>query len=239
MPATLKRTLSYYPGRGQARPTKAARTARRRTPFYRSLVSKGVVSKTRMVTMNYYEQVEINPDSFGTAAHYYFRANSIFDPNYTGTGHQPYGHDIMGTLYKRYCVMGAKIRVDFISAAPGDDGSALVGVRLDSDNVGSPDSREVIESPDTVYKLVSDADSGPAIATVYKSFSAKRDFGINPTLQNQGNIGAEFGINPAHMQYFDVFAAPSGNAADPSAISVHVFIQYRVLLSEPLDLNVS
>lgn len=31
--------------------------------------------------------------------------NSIFDPNRTGIGHQPYGHDTMLTLYNRYRVI--------------------------------------------------------------------------------------------------------------------------------------
>jgi len=33
-----------------------------------------------------------------------FNLNSIFDPDRTGTGHQPYGHDTFQTLYNRYRV---------------------------------------------------------------------------------------------------------------------------------------
>lgn len=40
-----------------------------------------------------------------------FSLNSIFDPNTTGVGHQPYGHDQLQTLYNRYRVISCSYRV--------------------------------------------------------------------------------------------------------------------------------
>jgi len=46
-----------------------------------------------------------------------FNMNSVFDPDRTGTGHQPYGYDQMASLYNRYRVLRFNYRVDFGPAA--------------------------------------------------------------------------------------------------------------------------
>lgn len=40
-----------------------------------------------------------------------FRLNSLYDPDFTGAGHQPYGFDQMTTLYSTYQVYGVKVQV--------------------------------------------------------------------------------------------------------------------------------
>ncbi len=49
-----------------------------------------------------------------------FRLNSLFDPDYTGTGHQPYGFDQVTPFYSRYMVDEVNIRVTF--SDPQGDG---------------------------------------------------------------------------------------------------------------------
>ena len=40
-----------------------------------------------------------------------FRLNSLFDPDFTGTGHQPQGYDNMALQYNRYIVYGCPSRL--------------------------------------------------------------------------------------------------------------------------------
>ncbi len=66
-------------------------------------------------------------DAFGLAAHasltsytgseYVFRLNSLYDPDLTGTGHQPYGFDQFAALYSRYKV--DRVHIDVLFTTPG------------------------------------------------------------------------------------------------------------------------
>ena len=60
--------------------------------------------------LRYSQTVTINP-GIGTCGVYKFRANSIFDPDYTGIGHQPYGHDNLESIYQHYTVDSSTITV--------------------------------------------------------------------------------------------------------------------------------
>jgi len=62
--------------------------------------SRGPVASRTVVRLKYNESVQ----SDGTIIDYRFNLNSLFDPNRTGTGHQPYGFDTYAALYNRYRV---------------------------------------------------------------------------------------------------------------------------------------
>jgi len=57
-----------------------------------------------------YNQVITMVNVAGIGTHV-FRLNSLFDPDLTGTGHQPLGFDQWATLYGEYQVMGSRIKV--------------------------------------------------------------------------------------------------------------------------------
>jgi len=63
---------------------------------------------TYYTKLNYSELGALNYGGAGAAATYQFRMNSLYDADYTGGGHQPYGFDQLAALYNKYRVYGCK-----------------------------------------------------------------------------------------------------------------------------------
>lgn len=56
--------------------------------------------------------------TFGTEQ--VFRLNSLFDPDLTGTGHQPFGFDQLTPIYGRYVVSGVDVDIEFFNSNSDD-----------------------------------------------------------------------------------------------------------------------
>lgn len=62
-------------------------------------------------TLIYSERGSITTGSLGVGSGYVYRADSIFDPNFTGVGAQPVGYDQMAELYEKYIVWKTEYKV--------------------------------------------------------------------------------------------------------------------------------
>lgn len=67
---------------------------------------------------------------------YLFNSNNMYDPNYTGTGHQPRGWDQITPYYKYYRVVSATMHVKATWNGIADS-ATYVGVFLDADGTVS------------------------------------------------------------------------------------------------------
>jgi len=99
----------------------ASRPSKRRRIFKRKAKSSRTTTRIRSVgpipqrvicKMKYNEMFT----STLSTLDYVYNLNSVYDPNRTGVGHQPYGFDTYQALYNRYRVFGLHYR---ISAAAG------------------------------------------------------------------------------------------------------------------------
>lgn len=89
---------------------------------------------------------------------YYFNLNSMWDPDRSGVGHQPYGRDTFAGLYNQYRVIGCKYTVEVSS----NSGTILVGTYVGNEQftyvaVGG-DFNELKENPRA--RFVSQAPGG-------------------------------------------------------------------------------
>jgi hypothetical protein len=99
------------------------------------------------VPMRYGDLITVtNSGTVGTITNYVFRLNSVYDPDLTGTGHQPYGFDELMSLYTSFTVMScsytitatesvAKSGVSYVAAFPAaaitTNPSSLIGSILE------------------------------------------------------------------------------------------------------------
>lgn len=182
----------------------------------------------KLVKMIYFEKgINLTTPAVGGATDYIFRLNSVFDPNSTGTGHQPLLHDQMAQVFERYCVIGCGYKVTFSNSSTSNRN--VVGVYI-SDRVDtSSDFTLLIEQGSAQYKSLAVADSGQSIAT----FSGYVDL---PKLMGQtkdayiasSNYAVEFGVDPGDPGYLHCVAADI-SAGGGTVTTLAVELQMDVL----------
>lgn len=125
---------------------KLRRAWRPRRRGVKVLSSLNPIPGRQIVKMKYAEAFVTN---VSTAYNYAYNLNSIFDPNRTGTGHQPYGHDTLAVLYNRYRVISCSYVVQAYSGAYPIRYGVLPANEVKS--VGT--IAEMVENPRSQYRL--------------------------------------------------------------------------------------
>ncbi|AXH75925.1 MAG: putative capsid protein [Cressdnaviricota sp.] len=218
----------------RTRPRRRGRKRTYRRRRYSSRLPTTLVPSTKVVTLRYCQDVTID-GTIGGPGTYQFRANSIFDPDYTGVGHQPLGRDQWAQYYDHYIVIGAKITATFHSRGSGSTATSYVGVALtDAVNQIDTDYQTAVERNNYHLTFLGQADSGRPVVHMSKTYSPKRFFGIKDIGDNQLRLGAKQEANPTEDIYFVLmsYAATPVLGTDPLAVGVSVVISYIVRFTE-------
>lgn len=202
-----------------------------------NIIGKPLFPKRIVVRMMYAEpQIgSINPGAAGVAASYVFRANSIYDPNFTGTGHQPMGFDQMMTMYQNFVVLGSKITCTFNNSDTTNH--VIVGIYLSSNSTVISDLSNLIENGNCVFSNLSDSDTSNSVVTLTKMHSPKKWFGVRNIVDDdlfQGTSSAD----ATNLSFYHCFAA-ANSASDPGSVGLSVRIEYIVMFKEPVNLSSS
>lgn len=173
----------------------------------------------------------------GSLASRIYRANSLYDPDYTGTGHQPMRFDQLSALFARYIVLGSKITVTWQGAAAADVTPAVCTLVLDDDVTPPTNYQEVIEQGKSKYMMVNNNGSRTP-QRISQTFSAKKFFGLNNVKDNQSPYGALCTASPADDAYFTLsLQSILGLSGGVTAVGYFmVTIDYIALFSEPITL---
>lgn len=188
----------------------------------------------RTVKMRYSQSVVVSSTS-GVMGTTIFRANSIHDPDYTGVGHQPMGHDTWQTLYNHYVVLGSKISVRLLPSATNAS-PAIAGIYL-SDGSTAPylTGTTFIEAKKGTFSTFVPDQSRPK--NLVSKFSAKKFFNVKDVKDNIPTLGSSFGNTPSDASYYQLWYQTLDGSTE--SIQAVVTIDYIVAMSEPKDLPIS
>lgn len=155
--------------------------------------------------------------SLGT--YYRFRLNSLYDPDVTGTGHQPYQYDQLTAIYQSYIVKSCY--VDLTATDPTADG-VWVGWSWHSSDSSNDDPstlllEDMLERPNfTCFPL---NNTGAQTVTFRNKFSMPVCFGQTPT-QYFGDLtthASAYNNNPSKGIHLDIWLCdPTGNVGTRS-----------------------
>lgn len=207
---------------------RSTRYRKRRNPFSRTLTPN-----TWPIRLRYVETRRWITPGLASVGIYVFSANGLFDPDITGTGHQPRGFDQIMPLYNHWVVVSSKITVEFISPYEENHNSnSVVGIstRAGTSNLG--DINDYVESRNSRYGFLVSTPETPSKKKISKTFSAKKFLGRSHPLsdsQLKGRVNA----NPTEQAYFHLFAAEMSDSITPDPVRISVHIEYNVVFIEP------
>lgn len=140
------------------------RSMRKRRPIRRRTTNKLVNTALKPIAQRYITKMKYcetyAPGNFTGQASWRLNLNSIFDPNRTGTGHQPYSHDTFATLYNRYRVISCSYVVSAyssqgatmqIAALPANEEFVATGLSEYREN---PRCKFVVQTPGAPLKVL-------------------------------------------------------------------------------------
>lgn len=189
-------------------------------------IFKRVIPDATIVKLRYVEFITLNP-GVGTLAYHTFRASSVFDPNYSGGGHQPNGFDQWANFYDQYIVLGAKCTFMPYVYATGVGDSCFAACQC---TIKSPITAttldELMEQRDTPYRALISKD-GKSYGKVVSYYSPRKIYGIKD-VKDANQLRCGVGENPNWCAYFHVYVGGLNPADDPTVTSCRVVIDYIV-----------
>lgn len=185
-------------------------------------------------TLVYTENVVLTSVTLLTAGNeYLFNTNSVYDPNNTGSGHQPMFFDQLNLLYKKYRVFGVSIQVTFYNPTTTTMWCAILP--HNSQDAGSATN----QTPDTLYERPGVnwtimPKYGDQAVTMQQSWKVWELEGMT-YLQwlADGGFDANVNANPAALQKFGIVAGDMAAPSAQSSITAMVRIAYDVEFYAP------
>jgi predicted porin len=174
--------------------------------------------------------------SVPTANVYAFRINSLYDPDFTSTGHQPYQFDQLSAVYNNFLVSKVDVAVRFRN--PDLNTHLWAGVQFVTDtDVGAAGSAagktvpNIREIGNSYMRPLGINDNRTSMFSYEATVDIAKQFGLNYT-EYHGDLTSFSGIatsNPARQCFMQLIVADPSSGAS-KGIEVDVDIVYHALL---------
>lgn len=199
-------------------------------PLRELKASKNFLNESRTVRLQYCEQITLQSQTVLTAmgTPNYFGINDAFDPNNTGSGHQPRGYDQLTVMFNKYRVLGARVRVEF--AVPTTT-TMWVGLHL-------LNSQQAVYTAGTSHDYVAEVPGTQIFNVPQDSKQVIIDTGYIPIWELEGmtypqwvgddGFDANYNASPAAISKVGVFVGDWAAPASVSSLLAIVYIEYNV-----------
>jgi len=158
-----------------------------------------------------------------------FRANSLFDPDLTGTGHQPNSFDQIAAIYGTYCVTASRATVQIVNQQSAT-GLKVAAVYSDQ-NVGSYTVENLCELKYAKSVTVSETTSGPNVVNINFPTMSMSTLQGQRDLRDDPNNYTLVTTNPVDPTFF-IIRVTSTDAVTTSAMGVNVTLWFDCTFKE-------
>lgn len=181
-------------------------------------------------TLRYSEFMTITATT-GALARYEFIANGLYDPNFTGTGHQPYGFDQLIALYSYAVVHGCKAKVTCHNPAGYESMYVLL-----------QQGPSVLSLPSGIGEAIERCPTDEwGVTTAYSPLRLKASgttaeyLGVPRSQQlAETNLYSSSAANPALYWYVRLFTQPT-DGASTAYLRALVELEFEVTFVKPIQ----
>lgn len=188
-----------------------------------------------IIQLDYKDVITLSTSTPGIANNYVFRINSLFDPDYTGTGVQCMGYDQWSMLYEKYHVSGLAYDFNCYTAntVPSNlcvyptDNSTLVSTSVQDISMQPGASKIVSITPDNSQCRLKGYCTPNSVLGLTKS-----------QYKDSVNYSATTGTNPSGVAFLHLCMQPMDETSSTS-ITVNVSLRYYAQMYDRVELGPS
>ncbi len=194
-----------------------------------NMIYSNTFPREMKVKLVYFQTGYHTTSSGGVPYDYQFRLNSIFDPDYTSTGHQPLGYDQYAAFFNRYRVDSALVNASFSC-----DVQVQCTLLCNNSQASITAQSEGEESPLSSTKMFTPGMS----CNINRHFDLPIVNGVTKTVyESDDRYQSLFSANPTEVLNLHVLTTVVDNSSKNVFRSVK--ITYYVTLFDPIQLTLS
>jgi len=178
---------------------------------------------TKIITVIRYVEFVVLTSTTGSVSFNSFKMNSLFDPNSTGTGHQPMWFDNYSAIYDNYRVLGAVAKVKFapITMPVATAGPIYIGINgANTTNSVSSTPEARAEMSDSVFDVIGLNTTYKEAKELFFTYSPESKLG-RPN--GDDTVGSGVNANPSQIYYIQPWIS---DQTGTSSCNVTVEIRY-------------
>lgn len=205
------------------------KTKKKNVPRNLTSVNLGVGFPKRVVCTLKYAGYRDLTSSTGLHNTYRFSCNGLYDPDITGTGHQPMYFDNLLSIYDHYTVIGSKMVLKVVPKS-ATQGPGAIGIFVnDSTSQTMQQVGNVFEqSSGTETRLLAPGQSNPLY--IVKTWSAKQTFG--GSILGNDNLQGTATTNPTEQSYFDIVYQDLSTSPTSATVQLFIELEFTAVFDE-------
>lgn len=155
---------------------------------------------------------------------YKMNLNSIYDPDFTGGGHQPYGFDQLSALYNRYRVISCGYRINL--AAVSTAASIMLTAFPSNQNVTAGTGSEIRENPRAKY--ITQNPGAPSVILSNKVYLPSLVGRNKAQYMADDRYQALVTANPSEDAYLNIQTFAPSTDLPLGSVAVQIVMEYTV-----------
>lgn len=177
-----------------------------------------------------YNDSAVLTSTTGSVASYVLRANDLYDPDFTGTGHQPMGFDQMMVFYNHFTVVRSRLTVSFENYSLAAAAHCIVRADGDSTSMTVPSRIQELGGLVEIvceYKQASGSNKTAVLDIDVAKFQGVSRSALTADPSLQGSSGA----SPQEIVYYHI--EMWNNLAASGSVVVDYILEQDAYFTEP------